>query len=590
MTFALHGVGVSRGIVIGRALTLDIGHAEVVHRVVPLGERQAEQQRFLRALGQVRDEFEHLKLHVPTDAPAELGSLLEVHALLLTDPHIAHDPLKLITERGMNAEWALSEIVDKLVAQFEAMDDPYLRERKNDILQVAGRLQKALSGSVGTTHDQEEFAEPRILVASDLSPADMLEFRHHSGDAPLAGFVTALGGRTSHTAILARSMNVPAVVGVQGADSRIYDGEWLIVDADAGTVLSAPDEPVLAYYRQRLERQIGERAALSALNRQPATTLDGHTVHLMANIELPEDTGLAMKMNADGVGLFRSEFLFLGRNELPGEEEQFEAYREAIKGMQGRPVTIRTLDVGADKALAGDNAPPPAENPALGLRAIRFSLADPPMFRTQLRALLRASAFGPLRILVPMLASAREIEATLAQIQLAKQELGEAGEDYDPQVPVGGMIEIPAAAIAIGAFTRHLDFLSIGTNDLIQYTLAIDRTDASVADLYEPLHPAVLKLIALTIEAGARAGIDVSVCGEMAGDPEFAPLLLGLGLPVFSATSAQLPYLREAIRGLRYDTARQLAQAALEQTDSRVIREQLREFMQRQTTRPMKAA
>jgi len=561
MTFALHGVGVSRGIVIGRALTLDVGHAEVVHRVVPLGERQAEQQRFLRALGQVRDEFEHLKLHVPTDAPAELGSLLEVHALLLTDPHIAHDPLKLITERGMNAEWALSEIVDKLVAQFEAMDDPYLRERKNDILQVAGRLQKALSGSVGTTHDQEEFAEPRILVASDLSPADMLEFRHHSGDAPLAGFVTALGGRTSHTAILA-----------------------------AGTVLIAPDEPVLAYYRQRLERQIGERAALSALNRQPATTLDGHTVRLMANIELPEDTGLAMKMNADGVGLFRSEFLFLGRNELPGEEEQFEAYREAIKGMQGRPVTIRTLDVGADKALAGDNAPPPAENPALGLRAIRFSLADPPMFRTQLRALLRASAFGPLRILVPMLASAREIEATLAQIQLARQELGEAGEDYDPQVPVGGMIEIPAAAIAIGAFTRHLDFLSIGTNDLIQYTLAIDRTDASVADLYEPLHPAVLKLIALTIEAGARAGIDVSVCGEMAGDPEFAPLLLGLGLPVFSATSAQLPYLREAIRGLRYDTARQLAQAALEQTDSRVIREQLREFMQRQTTRPMKAA
>jgi phosphotransferase system enzyme I (PtsI) len=567
-----------------------VSHAEVVHRVVAMGERAAEQQRFINALSHVRAEFEHLKLHVPADAPAELGSLLEVHALLLTDPHIAQEPLKLIGERGMNAEWALSEISDKLVAQFEAMDDPYLRERKNDILQVAGRLQKALSGTVTAANDRQEFVEARILVASDLSPADMLEFRHHTGHSALAGFVTALGGRTSHTAILARSMNVPAVVGVQGADMRIYEGEWLIVDADAATVLIAPDEPVLAYYRQRVEQQLSERAALGALNRQPATTRDGHTVRLMANIELPEDTSLALAMNADGVGLFRSEFLFLGRNELPGEEEQFEAYRAAIQGMQGRPVTIRTLDVGADKALAGDNAPAPAENPALGLRAIRYSLADPPMFRTQLRALLRASAFGPLRILVPMLASARDIEATLAQIQLAQQELDELGQRYDQQVPVGGMIEIPAAAIAIGAFTRHLDFLSIGTNDLIQYTLAIDRTDASVAELYEPLHPAVLALIAQTIQAGARAGLEVSVCGEMAGDPEFAPLLLGLGLPIFSATSAQLPYLREAIRGLRYDEARRFAFSALEETDSRVIRERLGQFMQHQDPRPMKAA
>jgi phosphotransferase system enzyme I (PtsI) len=589
MTFALHGVGVSRGIVIGRALTLDLGHTEVVHRVVPQGERGAEQQRFTHAVDHVRAEFDHLKLHVPADAPAELTSLLEVHALLLTDPHIAQEPLKLIGERGMNAEWALSEVVGKLVAQFEAMDDPYLRERKNDILQVAGRLQKSLSGSVTAAHERQEFMEERILVASDLAPADMLEFRHQSSLA-LAGFVTALGGRTSHTAILARSMNVPAVVGVQGADTRIFDGEWMVVDADAATVLIAPDEPVLAFYRQRMAQQVGERAALGALNRQPATTRDGHTVRLMANIELPEDTGLAMKMNADGVGLFRSEFLFLGRNELPGEEEQFEAYRAAIQGMQGRPVTIRTLDVGADKALAGDHAPPPAENPALGLRAIRYSLADPPMFRTQLRALLRASAFGPLRILVPMLASAREIDATLAQIQIAQQELRDLGVAYDERVPVGGMIEIPAAAIAIGAFTRKLDFLSVGTNDLIQYTLAIDRTDASVAELYEPLHPAVLALIAQTIHAGARAGLEVSVCGEMAGDPEFAPLLLGLGLPIFSATSAQLPYLREAIRGLRYDEARLLAQAALEEIDSRVIRECLRQFMQQKSAPARQAA
>lgn len=577
MTFALHGVGVSRGIVIGRALTLDVGHAEVVHRVVPLGERGQEQQRFMRAIDTVRAEFEHLKLHVPVGAPAELTSLLEVHALLLSDPHLANDPLKLIGERGMNAEWALSETVDKLVAQFDAMDDPYLRERKHDILQVAGRIQKALSGAVAA-HARDEFTDPRILVAADLSPADMLEFRHHTDNTAIAGFVTALGGRTSHTAILARSMNVPAVVGVQGADTRIYDGEWLVVDAEAAAVLIAPDEPVLTYYRQRVEQQIGERAALAVLNRQPATTQDGHTVRLMANIELPEDAALALQMNAEGVGLFRSEFLFLGRHELPGEEEQFEAYRRAVQALQGGPVTIRTLDVGADKALVGDHAPPPAENPALGLRAIRFSLADPPMFRTQLRAMLRASAFGPLRILVPMLASAREIEATLMQIEIAKEELRQQQHAFDEQVPVGGMIEIPAAAIAIGAFTSRLDFLSIGTNDLIQYTLAIDRTDASVADLYDPLHPAVLALIAQTIRAGAQSGIDVSVCGEMAGDAEFTPLLLGLGLPIFSATSTQLPYVREVIRALRYDAAQRLAERALAQTDSRIIREQLAEF------------
>lgn len=588
MTFALHGVGVSRGIVIGRALTIDVGHAEVVHRVVPLAERGAEQHRFMRAIDAVRLEFEHLKLHVPANAPAELTSILDVHALLLHDPHLAHEPLKLIGERGMNAEWALSETVDKLVEQFDTMDDPYLRERKNDVLQVAGRIQKALSGALTSQRSQHEFHDPRILVATDISPADMLEFRHDTG--AIAGFVTALGGRTSHTAILARSMNVPAVVGAHGADARIYDGEWLIVDANAGAVLIAPDEPVLAYYRTRLQDQLGERAALTSLNCQPATTRDGHTVKLMANIELPEDATLALQMNAEGVGLFRSEFLFLGRHELPGEEEQFEAYRATVATMQGRAVTIRTLDVGADKALSGDNATAPAENPALGLRAIRFSLADTSIFRTQLRAILRASALGPVRILIPMLAGMHEIEATLAQIRRAKEELRERGEAFNEHIAVGAMIEIPAAAIAVKTFTQHFDFLSIGTNDLIQYTLAIDRTDASVAELYDPLHPAVLTLISQTIEAALRAKREVSICGEMAGDPELAPLLIGMNLPVFSASPAQLPYLRAAIRDMRYDHAKQLTQKALHQTDSRVTRHLLEEFLTQKKALPERVA
>lgn len=579
MTFALHGVGVSRGIVVGRAFTFDVGHAEVVHRVVSLGERGEEQHRYMRALAAVRDEFTHLQLHVPSDAPAELSSLLEVHALLLNDPQIANTPLQLIDERGMNAEWALAETADELAAQFDAMDDAYLRERKTDVLQVVRRIQKALAGAPTRKTDGSEFDDPRILVARDLSPADMLEFRHHLGEVALAGFCTTLGGRTSHTAILARSMDVPAVVGVHAADERIYDGEWLVIDADAGVIHIAPDAPVLSYYRARVELQKGERALLVRYNRQPATTLDGHSVKLYANIELPEDTENALQMNAEGVGLFRSEFLFLGRHELPGEEEQFEAYRSAVLGMQGRPITIRTIDVGADKALAGDNAPAPAENPALGLRAIRFSLADPVMFRTQLRALLRASAFGPLKILIPMLASAREIDATLTQIEIAKEELQDSGEAFDSQVKVGGMIEIPAAAIAIQVFTQRLDFLSIGTNDLIQYTLAIDRTDASVSELYDPLHPAVLALIAQTIRAGVQAQLEVSVCGEMASDPLLAPLLLGLGLPIFSATPAQLPYLREAIRNARYDRAQELAHAALQQIDSRLTRQLLTAYL-----------
>ena len=574
MTFSLHGMGVSRGIAIGRAVCLDAWHQDVTHRAVPVLERGAEEDRFVQAIAAVRAEFAHLKRHVPDGAPAELRALLDVHAMLLDDPLLTSQTLLLIAERGMNAQWALSETADQLASQFDAMDDPYLRERKHDVLQVVARVSKALDGR-GLGRPEMRGEAGRILIATDLSPADMLQYRHDDpAQAPIAAFCTEYGGRTSHTAILARSMDVPAVVGVPGALERIVDDDWIIIDGDAGVVIVAPDEKVLDYYRTRVQTQVGERAALSVLTTRPAVTRDGRRIALYANIEMPEDAPLALAANAAGVGLFRSEFLFMNRSSLPDEEEQFEAYRAAVVGMQGKPVTIRSLDVGADKALQAEDARDlqQAENPALGLRAIRYSLAEPQIFHTQLRAILRASAYGPARLLVPMLSSAAEIDATLAHVRAVKAELTDQGIAFDAQLPVGGMIEVPAAALTIGAFTRRLDFLSIGTNDLIQYTLAIDRADSTVAELYDPLHPAVLQLIAHTIREGARAGKEVSVCGEMAGDAQLTLLLLGMGLKQFSMHPVQIPYVKSVLLDADYGHARRLAEAALAETDARVIR------------------
>ncbi len=577
MTFSLHGIGVSRGIAIGRAVCLDAWHQDVAHRSIPMLERGAEQDRFVRALNAVRSEFAHLKLHVPAGAPAELKALLDVHAMLLDDPLLTSQTLLLIAERGMNAEWALVDTADELARQFDAMDDPYLRERKHDVLQVVTRVRKALSGAMSERLKVKGDA-PRILVASDLSPADMLHFRHDDPDqAPIAAFCTEFGGRTSHTAILARSMDVPAVIGVDDAMARIVDDDWIIVDGKAGVVIVAPDETVLAYYRTRVQAQVGERAALSAITSRPAVTRDGRRIALLANIEMPEDAPLARAANAAGVGLFRSEFLFMNRSDLPDEDEQFEGYRTAVLGMQGLPVTIRTLDIGADKTLQTDDGRETheAENPALGLRAIRYSLSEPQIFRTQLRAILRASAYGRVRLLIPMLSCAAEIDAALAHIAAAKLELSDQHIGFDAQIQIGGMIEVPAAALAVGAFTQRLDFLSIGTNDLIQYTLAIDRADSTVAELYDPLHPAVLQLIAHTIRAGARAGKDVSVCGEMAGDAQLTTLLLGMGLKQFSMHPVQIPYVKSVLLDTDYAQAKRLADAALAETDSRTIRRML---------------
>jgi phosphoenolpyruvate-protein phosphotransferase (PTS system enzyme I) len=547
-SFTLHGIPVSRGISIGRAHLLTPAALDVKHYLVPEEQVEAEVKRLQDAIAEVHRNLQELWTELPKEAPTELGAFIDVHVLILSDPMISEAPLDIIRSRHYNAEWALVTQIDELSAQFDEIEDEYLRERKQDIQQVAERVLKVLMGTalpapppVGEDHFQPQM----IVVAHDISPADMLAFR----DRSFVGFVTDVGGQNSHTAIVARSLDIPAAVGMSQASRLIEQDDWVIVDGDAGVVICNPSALVMEQYRARQASLLKARKRLLKLKKTPAVTKDGTPITLLANIELPDDCGPALDAGAVGVGLFRSEFLFMGRGaqglRVPDEDEQFEQYRKAVLAMKGRPVTIRTLDVGADKPL--DQTEHTALNPALGLRAIRYCLAEPQMFLAQLRAILRASAFGKVRILIPMLAHAFEIDQTLNMIAQAKSQLREQNVKFDEAVEVGAMIEIPAAALALPMFVKRLDFLSIGTNDLIQYTLAIDRVDYEVAHLYNPLHPAVLSLIAMTIEAGHKAGIDVAVCGEMAGDVKLTRLLLGMGLREFSMHPAQLLAVKQEI-------------------------------------------
>ncbi|KQZ42292.1 phosphoenolpyruvate--protein phosphotransferase [Duganella sp. Root1480D1] len=546
-SFSLHGIPVSRGIAIGRAHILAPAALDVKHYLISEEHVEAEVKRLQQALAAVHRELQTLWNELPKDAPTELGAFIDVHALILSDPMISEAPLDIIRSRHYNAEWALLTQIDELSAQFDEIEDPYLRERKADIQQVAERVLKVLMGSEPLLPKQaelegDEFLAQMIVVAHDISPADMLKFR----DRSFIGFVTDVGGQNSHTAIVARSLDIPAAVGMSQASTLIQQDDWVIIDGDAGVVIVTPSAQVLEQYRERQLAAMRARKKLGKLKKTPAVTRDGTQIALMANIELPEDCEHAMESGANGVGLFRSEFLFMGRDgDMPSEDEQYEQYAKAVLAMKGRPVTIRTLDIGADKPL--DQMEHTALNPALGLRAIRYCLAEPQIFLTQLRAILRASVHGKVRILIPMMAHAFEIDQSLAMIKRAKTQLDERGEKYDPEVPVGAMIEIPAAALALPMFVKKMDFLSIGTNDLIQYTLAIDRVDYEVAHLYDPLHPAILQLIAMTIAAGHKAGIEVAVCGEMAGDAKMTRLLLGMGLREFSMHPSQLLAVKQEI-------------------------------------------
>ncbi len=546
-TFSLHGIPVSRGIAIGRAHLLRSAALDVKHYLISQEKIESEVQRLSNAIAQVHEELQTIRKDLSPEAPSELGAFIDVHVLILSDPIVSEQPLDIIRSRYYNAEWALLTQIDALSAQFDEIEDAYLRERKNDILQVGERILKALLGSANSISNvsEPEIASQIIVVAHDISPADMLQFR----DRSFVGFVTDLGGQNSHTAIVARSLDIPAAVGMSNASILINQNDWVIIDGDAGVVIVNPASVVLDQYRENQNRLLRERKKLGKLKKTPAITRDGTEIHMLANIELPEDCSSALEAGAVGVGLFRSEFLFMGRtgyaNKLPSEDEQFESYRKAVVAMKGKPVTIRTLDVGADKPL--DKAEETALNPALGLRAIRYCLAEPQMFLTQLRAILRASAYGPINLLIPMLSHAFEIDQSLLLIEQAKTQLRAEKKKFDEKIHVGAMIEIPAAALTLPLFIKRLDFLSIGTNDLIQYTLAIDRVDHEVAHLYDPLHPAILQLLATTISAGAKAGVPVAVCGEVAGDIKLTRLLLGLGLREFSMHPAQLLSVKQEI-------------------------------------------
>ena len=539
MAFTLHGLGVSGGSAIGHAHLVTNTSLEVDHYQIPEEFIAREVKRFDKAVKIVRAELDALeadiKLTQRGDASADMAAFVTVHRMILEDPSFTETPRDVIARESCNAEWALKLQLDDLLAQFADVQDEYLRERKTDVRQVAERIVAALSGQGGAVPEKlRERAEDTILVAHDLSPADVILFKDHQ----VAAFVTDVGGSTSHTAILARSLAIPAIVALHTARELVREDEVIIVDGTQGVVIVDPDETVLAEYRLKQSLWKLERQKLSRIKTATAETLDGTVIELHANIELPTDLAAVKLSGATGIGLFRTEFLFMNRKDSPDEEEQLAAYKAVAEGMRGQPVVIRTLDIGADKTLG--SADSGISHSALGLRAIRYCLSEPQLFNTQLRAILRASRYGDVRILIPMLVSVTELRQTIAALDIAKAQLKAEGKKFNDAIQVGGMIEIPAAAIALPMFLKTLDFLSIGTNDLIQYTLAIDRTDDAVAHLYDPLHPAVLMLISNVIQQANAASVPVAVCGEMAGDVELTRLLLGFGLRHFSMHPANL--------------------------------------------------
>jgi phosphotransferase system enzyme I (PtsI) len=539
----MHGIGVSGGIAIGHAHLFAGMSAEVQHYEIPNADVMREQRRYDRAVKEVRDELDELADSVRHSAAAELAPFVQVHRMLLDDAAFSEAPRDIIREQHCNAEYALRIQLDELMQQFSDIEDPYLREREDDVRQVAERVLGALAGTQRRIAMKPVREDASILVARDLSPADVILFREH----PFAAFITDLGGATSHTAIVARSMNFPAIVALHHARNLIHEDELIIVDGTQGVVIVNPDRHVLAEYKLKQNQARLERDKLKRLKTATAATLDGTAVQLYANIELPSDVEQVKASGATGIGLFRSEFLFMNRRDLPDEDEQYEAYREVVEGMKGLPVTIRTLDIGGDKAMDGQEHEQRPANPALGLRAIRYSLSEPDVFNTQLRAILRASKHGKVLILIPMLTTYTELNQALAAVKRAKEQLRDEGVKFDDYVPMGGMIEVPAAAIALPMFIRKLDVLSVGTNDLIQYTLAIDRADDKVAHLYDPLHPAVLNLLAGVIRTAHQHEKPLAVCGEMAGDVELTRMLLGFGLRHFSMHPAHILTVKQRV-------------------------------------------
>ncbi|MFA7349145.1 MAG: phosphoenolpyruvate--protein phosphotransferase [Methylotenera sp.] len=579
-SFSIHGVGVSSGVAIGQAHLVSNALLEVVHYQLPAHLIDDEIKRFSDAVATVKADLEQINSSLRKNAPAEISAFIGTHLMMLEDKSLSEIPKDIIKNEQCNAEWAIKLQMDDIVEQFEQIEDEYLRERKQDVIQVVERIIKVLLGHQNQLTSAQQASvlhqeRKLILVAHDISPADAIQFKQHQ----FAAFITDVGGATSHTAILARSLNIPSIVALQRARDLINDGELIIVDGDLGVVIVSPSKEILAEYKLRQEQWELEQQKLQRIKATKAITIDGTVIELFANIEVPEDVAAARAAGATGVGLYRTEFLFMNRRDMPDEEEQFLAYKAVAQAMKGAPVTIRTLDLGADKQMNPDSVVSCA-NPALGLRAIRLCLAEPQIFHTQLRALLRASHFGNVRILIPMLCTLAELRQTKLLLERAKQSLRKDNILFDENIALGGMIEIPAAAINAEAFANELDFLSIGTNDLIQYTLAIDRTDDAVAHLYNPLHPSVLKLISMTIKASAKLEKSVSVCGEMAGDAKLTKLLIGMGLRQFSMHPSHILSIKQQVLHSQLDTLDTQARKVLGLTDIEKIEPLVAKFNQ----------
>jgi phosphoenolpyruvate-protein phosphotransferase (PTS system enzyme I) len=544
MSLWLSGIGVSRGIAIARVQKLHGGDLEIAEYAVAPEELENEVARFRDAQLQALTQLREVRSKIPVGTPGDIAAFIDTHLLMLDDRSLTEATVAHIRSLGINAEAALRRARDAVVAVFDQMEDPYLRTRRDDVEHVVSRVQRVLTRTERSLPGAQALSEPAVIVADDITPADIILL---SQQAVLA-FVTEYGGPLSHTAILARSLGIPAVVGLHNARKLLRENELVIVDGEHGHVLADPDAKALSHYRTRQEQQTQDRLQLQTLRDKPAVSRDGVSVQLQANIELPEDAQEAAANGAAGVGLFRTEFLYMNRKSLPTEDEQYEAYARVVAAVKG-PVTIRTLDLGADKQVdSGQRQGPTPNNPALGLRAIRLCLKEPELFRAQVRALLRASAHGQIRIMLPMISSMAELRQAKALIARCRDDLAREGKAMAEHIPVGIMIEVPAAAISAPLLAREADFFSIGTNDLIQYTLAIDRVDDEVNYLYDPLHPAVLRLIRMTIEAGHAAGIEVAMCGEMAGDARYTRLLLGLGLTEFSMHPANVLEVKRAVR------------------------------------------
>jgi phosphotransferase system enzyme I (PtsI) len=545
MTVACMGTGIpgSVGIAIGAVYLISRGPVCVTPSWVAEDTVDDEIARFESAVQLAGEQLRCVREQIPHDTPSDIAEFIDTHLLMLEDKALSNQPIQLIREQAVSAEWALQQHRDSLVRVFEQIDDTYLRTRRDDVDHVVNRITRILLECQDTPLDD---LDGRIVLAEDLTPADVILMKNQG----ITGFVTDYGGPMSHTAILARSLGIPAIIGTRGATRCLRHGERIVLDAGNGVLLADCDDSTLTFFETSRSAVLQRTEQLRRKRSEPAVTRDGQRLSIEANIELADDVAQACENAASGIGLYRTEFLYMNRDTPPTEDEHYAAYRAVVEGMRGRPVTIRTLDLGADKQPGGASHAAASTNPAMGLRAIRLCLKEPQLFRPQVRAILRASAHGPVRMMLPMLTSVWEIKQVRWIIAQSRQQLEAAGIPFDPEVAVGGMIEVPAAALHAEAFAHELDFLSIGTNDLIQYTLAIDRVDDELTYLYDPGHPAVLRLIRLVIDAGKRTGVPISMCGEMAGDPLFLPLLLGMGLRSFSMQPAAILDIRELAREL----------------------------------------